>query len=103
MRYLTHYEQYPIYEPAEGGYYYAGNEVSDYRKLSKRAAKKKIKEMYEELIVENEPDRYGYPQIYMTNDGNEIHIRNSGCIGDAESWVIERKLGSERSGWTPYC
>mgnify|MGYP003295293821 CR=1 FL=1 len=22
--YLTYYEEYPIYEPAEGGYYYAG-------------------------------------------------------------------------------
>ena len=27
MRYLTHYEEYPIYEAAEGGYYYAGNQV----------------------------------------------------------------------------
>ena len=25
--YLTYYEEYPIYEPAEGGYYYSGNQV----------------------------------------------------------------------------
>ena len=24
MYYLTYYEEYPIYEPAEGGYYYSG-------------------------------------------------------------------------------
>ena len=27
MVYLTHYCEYPIYEPAEGGYYYAGREA----------------------------------------------------------------------------
>ena len=27
MYYLTYYEEYPIYEPAEGGYYYAGNQA----------------------------------------------------------------------------
>ena len=26
MRYISHYEEYPIYEPAEGGYYYPGNQ-----------------------------------------------------------------------------
>ena len=25
MYYVTYYEEYPIYEPAEGGYYYAGS------------------------------------------------------------------------------
>ena len=27
MRYISHYEEYPIYEPAEGGYYYPGNQL----------------------------------------------------------------------------
>ena len=103
MRYLTHYEEYPIYEPAEGGYWYAGNEPSDYWELSKRAAKRLIKEIYDELIAENDPDRNGYPRIYISNDGNEIHKYNSPRIGENESWVIERKLGSQKSGWTPYC
>ena len=26
MYYVTYYEEYPIYEPAEGGYYYAGSQ-----------------------------------------------------------------------------
>ena len=39
MRYVTHYEEYPIYEPAEGGYYYSGNQVVDTERMSKRKAK----------------------------------------------------------------
>ena len=27
MRYISHYEEYAIYEPAEGGYYYPGNKL----------------------------------------------------------------------------
>lgn len=30
MVYLTHYSEYPIYEPAEGGYYYAGQQADSY-------------------------------------------------------------------------
>ncbi len=103
MRYLTHYEQYPIFAPEEGGYYYAGNEPADYWELSKRAAKRMLMEIYEELIADNEPGRNGYPKVLMSADKNEVHLVNSGYVGDRESWVIERKLGSQKSGWTPYC
>ena len=103
MRYLTHYEQYPIYEPAEGGYYYAGNEPADYWELSKRAAKRTLMEIYNELVAENMPDRNGYPKIWISIDKNAVYKVNSGYIGDAESWIIERSFGSERKGWTPYC
>lgn len=44
MRYITHYEEYSIYEPAEGGYYYSGNQVVDSEKMSKRACKKNLLE-----------------------------------------------------------
>ena len=40
MIYLSYYEEYPIYEPAEGGYYYSGAELVESERLSKRAAKK---------------------------------------------------------------
>lgn len=32
--YVSYVEEYPIYEPAEGGYYYAGEQVMNYRKFS---------------------------------------------------------------------
>ena len=54
MVFLSYYEEYPIYEPAEGGYYYAGLELMESERLSKRQAKKlfdeRAKEMLEETI-----------------------------------------------------
>ena len=34
MVYLTLYEEYPIYEPAEGGYYYAGRYPIEFHRLN---------------------------------------------------------------------
>ena len=40
MRYISHYEEYLIYEPAEGGYYYPGNQlVASERKVNVSAEK----------------------------------------------------------------
>ena len=101
MRYLTHYEQYPIYELAEGGYCYAGNQVVEAEKMSKRKAKKEMKRLWEEAQEENKqlPDRYKWVLCY---DGNMI-IRHSKYIGEGKSYIIERKKGSKTSGWHPYC
>ena len=45
MRYISHYEEYPIYEPAEGGYYYSGNQLVASERKSKRACKKNLLEI----------------------------------------------------------
>lgn len=37
MRYISHYMEYPIYEPAEGGYYYSGNQLVESERKSKRS------------------------------------------------------------------
>lgn len=111
MVYLTYYEEYPIYEPAEGGYYYSGNQVVSYERLSKRAAKKKLKQLYNKLKADNsEPDsRYpGAPILrgsyndWMMINNNRL-VRHSSYIGQGMSYVIERKLGSETMGRVPYC
>ena len=34
MVYLTHYTEYPIYEPAEGGYYYTGRQAGSFYRLN---------------------------------------------------------------------
>ena len=53
MVYLTHYTKYPIYEPAEGGYYYAGIEANEYYRLnSVKQAKRKLAKMRKELEAE---------------------------------------------------
>lgn len=110
MRYLTHYEEYPIYEPAEGGYYYAGNYVVETERLSKRQAKKKLKALFKELEKESEllastASEWGCRPDYawaMHPDGNKVEKYHK-YIGAGESYVIERNYGSERKGRVPYC
>ena len=101
MRYITHYEEYPIYEPAEGGYYYAGNQVVESERLSKRQCKKNLKELWKDAQKENEylPEK---EQWVMFRDGTEIR-RCSRYIGEGESYVIEKNYGSKVRGWHPYC
>ena len=50
MRYLTYYKEYPIYEPAEGGYYYAGNEVAQSERMSKRKCRSRFNEIWKECF-----------------------------------------------------
>ena len=109
MRYLTHYEEYPIYEPAEGGYYYAGNQVIGSERLSKRKARKKMASIWAECEEENAENRIWeertgqrFEYWYKSDDGNRIY-RHSRYIGEGESYVIERHKGSETSGYQPYC
>ena len=87
MVYLTRYEEYPIYEPAEGGYYYAGNQAVEYRRLNSMKQAKKIlakmsKELEDEGFIVSEHSAY-LPSRY---------------IGEGQSWRIEKVLGSHESG-----
>lgn len=104
MVYFTKYEEYPIYEPAEGGYYYSGNQVVEYQRLSKRQARKKMEEIWQEIVKDygdwaDELARWTYSK---SSYGVKIYYRPK-YIGDGMSYVIERKLGSEERGWEPYC
>jgi hypothetical protein len=111
MVYLTHYEEYPIYEPAEGGYYYAGIQMVESKKLSKRAAKRLFKELWEQLKEENFQE-YGeqepvpkskiYPWVYSCYNQPKI-IKSSYYIGEGEYFVIERNKGKDVKGYEPYC
>lgn len=105
MVYLTHYEEYPIYEPAEGGYYYAGVQVTEYERLSLRQAKKQLKNLWEEAQRENEnlDEKYKWHMTLPWRNERPQLVRFSKYIGEGESYVIERKLGSQERGWEPYC
>jgi hypothetical protein len=99
MVWLSHYEEYPIYEPAEGGYYYSGLALVKTERLSKRAAKRKFDEMAKQLIEEskNEP----YPWCESSYFGRQL-VRGSKYIGEGAFICIERKKGIHESGWKPY-
>lgn len=114
MRRITYYEEYPIYEPAEGGYYYEGNEVTWSRKKSKRACRKEFEEIWKKCqIINNELGfvegadwndiciRYKiYPWIRV----NDHMICKRGFhIGEGKMYVIEKHYGRLRQGRVPYC
>lgn len=109
MRYFTHYEEYPIYEPAEGGYYYAGNQIVTSERLSKRQCKKRMRELIAQCEAENaekrkREERTGQRFDYwgISSDKNEVWL-SSRYIGEGESYVIERRRGSRVKGYEPYC
>ena len=94
MVYLTHYSEYPIYEPAEGGYYYAGQQADSYYRLnSMKQAQRQLKKMSKDLEAE----------------GFYIRIENGVCeaykpsryIGEAELWTVEKVYGSQNEGRHP--
>jgi hypothetical protein len=91
--YLTHYEEYPIYEPAEGGYYYAGRTVCEhYEFTSEKQARRKLAKLRKELEAED--------LTVILERG--YAFRYSRYIGQGEQWYIEHKLGQHESGWHPY-
>lgn len=114
MRHLTYYKEYPIYEPAEGGYYYAGNEIEETERMSKRKCRLRFNKIWEECEKENIENGFtedaDWAKVYKLTgvhpwikfDDNCI-CRDSNYIGEGESYVIERKLGSQRKGYEPYC
>ena len=89
MVYLTHYYEYPIYEPAEGGYYYAGREADasyEYETMEEAV------EQFNKIIPELEEDGY-----IIREDLGQAYL-SSKYIGDGEMWVIEKTYGSYESG-----
>lgn len=97
MMYFTHYKEYPIFEPAEGGYYYAGNKVVSTEKMTAAEAENKLQSLFKEL---QEYQSAAYPWHFDTD--NKMLFRYSKYIGNGESYVVEKDLGSMEKGYEPY-
>lgn len=97
MYYITHYEEYPIYEPAEGGYYYAGRQATAWEEFNTiLEAFNRLKEIAHEL-KEDGFVRIGRGGYYLTT--------NSKYIGENEEYIIETfwQFKNQECGWEPYC
>lgn len=113
MRYLSHYQEYPIFEPAEGGYYYAGNQVIESERMSKRKCRREFEKIWQKCQKENEEDGFAEDADWLAVGRNGVHpwirfgnnyiCKESCYVGRGESYVIERKRGSQTKGWQPYC
>lgn len=103
MVYLSHYEEYPIYEPAEGGYYYAGAELTFSTKLSLRQAKRDLKAMAAELLEKGYTESANWhPETFDMLPGKRYSYKSQ-YIGEGDFWVIERRPGCFTKGYKPYC
>lgn len=100
MFYLTTYLDYQIYEPAEGGYYYAGTQIESSRPFrSRRKAKQYINKLYREETARGEnTGKHWY------ESADHLYF---GCgskyIGEGWHICLERKQGRETGGRQPYC
>lgn len=104
--YLTYYEAYPIYEPAEGGYYYEGRnaikwwESEDIDELL-NSISNFAEEFGMEIIpfdfdgIKNELEKWGYCVVALTH---------SKYIGDDEYLVMETERAFQKyeAHWHPY-
>ena len=98
--YVTVYNNYPIYEPAEGGYYYTGTEIKSSHGFNDyRNAKKFIRKMYKDCIKwEDNLDKY-----WHCNDSHTRFGVNGKYVGDGWYIKLERKQGEDVRCWQPYC
>ena len=94
------YSKYPIYEPAEGGYYYSGTQIEwSYAFNEYRKAKRFLRKLYKECIArENNLDEY-----WHCNDSHTRFGVGSKYIGEGWYIKLERKQGEDVRGWEPYC
>lgn len=106
MFYVSYITEYPIYEPAEGGYYYAGEIVEDCIPCS---SWKKANKLFQKLKVEfremYEYERGHIVELEVGGVGKYINpaiIFRSYYIGDGARLEITRKK-PENKGWHPYC
>lgn len=91
--YVTYYQEYPIYEPAEGGYYYAGVDAVHSKGFETR---EEAMEYASELKSESGEDGWkSYSNGYM---------KKGKYVGEGERIVIEtrRDYLSQEKGWEPY-
>lgn len=106
--YLTYYEAYPIYEHAEGGYYYEGREAIKWAESDKLVElinymREMANDLELEIIIDSNDLRYILNQLDMWG-AVMIAVEQSKYIGDNRYLIleIESEFQSYESHWHPY-
>ena len=109
---VSYVTEYPIYEPAEGGYYYAGTTVRHSRRFpSWKKANKYFQKLKRWFLEEHEAEfRQGRVNVYEMSGVSQKWGDNAGSsvryasryIGEGDEVVITKGPYQE-SGWHPYC
>lgn len=97
--FVTMYNLYPIYEPAEGGYYYNGVDVQwsfSFREF--RKAIRFLKKCYKECIACGDNLEKGW----YCSDNHQFFGVGGSLIGEGWFVKLERTQGESKRGWRPY-
>lgn len=109
--YLTYYEEYPIFEPAEGGYYYAGNEMVESEEFQSvedalNEARKAVEEDGVLEMCDVDADEVEMNLMEYQYNGwkpcTTVAFEQSRYIGEGRTLQIELKQGCAEQGWHPY-
>lgn len=88
--YVSLYRAYPIYEPAEGGYYYEGLELVESNQfLSKQDARRALR------------DYASRNRFNISKDGLSAY-KSGSLIGESEEIYVERRAGAHEKGRVLY-
>lgn len=111
VRFISYYKEYPIYVPVIDGFY-SGNQLVTSERKSKRQCRKKFEEIWQDCLKENEKNGFvGNDYDKWDKIEDELHVypwiraTNANCIfrqrdfiGSGESYMIERRRGSDERG-----
>lgn len=110
--YITYYEEYPIYEPAEGGYYYAGNQACShygfdnfYEMYKYLPTVLQIEDMEATAFMEDATTNKIKKALVSWNGSMPIAVDyGNEYVGSGRSLRIETEAGfkSAEHGWHPY-
>ncbi len=106
MYYVSYITEYPIYEPAEGGYYYTGETVQFCRGFSTwKKANRFFQKIRKEFLEEHEdtPDRIN--DAVWGGVGKWVNpavYYHSRYVGEGERVELTRTKPHD-IGWQPYC
>ena len=116
MVYVTRYEEYPIYEPAEGGYYYTGREAVEWNEepVTLAEALAEVDKYIEDSGFDWHDERGGesYERLPDELVVNNYKCFGSACIARVDSRYIgegrqiciesEENFKENECGWHPY-
>lgn len=108
MWYLTYYEEYPIYEAAEGGYYYAGRDIEIQKEFATLNEALEFVPAFAEFCgLEDFTVNGIYDNEWMIlGDFGDLLVAGSFSKYIGEDKVLyletERSAGKKVFGWHPY-
>ena len=104
--YVSYITEYPIYEPAEGGYYYAGTTIEACEEFTSwKEANKLFQKWRKEFLFEHQFEMERVTDHLCGGCGkynNPIVYYKSRYIGEGE-WIEMTRAKPVEKGWRPYC